>query len=75
MPCKHASSEETRLYVGMMTEKVQTEFGEIAIKLGLLDGAVVQVAPEFESCRAASEQSGQPLRVIYQAALAARGKA
>ena len=67
--------EKRRYKLERRFEKVQTEFGEIAIKLGLLDGAVVQVAPEFESCRAASEQSGQPLRVIYQAALAARGKA
>jgi len=63
-------SEKRRYKLERRFDKVQTEFGEITIKLGLLDGAVVQVAPEFESCRAASEESGQPLRVIYQAALA-----
>jgi len=68
-------SEKRRYKLERRFEKVQTAFGEIAIKLGLLDGAVIQVAPEFESCRATSEQSGQPLRVIYQAALAAHGKA
>jgi len=36
--------------------------------LGLKGDAVVQVAPEFESCRAVAEQSGQPLRAIYAAA-------
>ncbi len=50
-------------------EKVQTPFGEITIKVGLRSGDVIQVAPEFESVRAASEKSGQPLRVVHQAAL------
>ena len=68
-------SEKRRYKLERRFTKVQTPFGEIAIKLGLLAGAVVQVAPEFESCRAASERTGQPLRVIYQAALAAHAQA
>ncbi len=64
-------SEKRRYKLERRFEKVQTAFGEITLKLGLLKGAVVQVAPEFESCRAASERTGQPLRLIYQAALAA----
>ena len=59
----------TRLKLERRFETVATEFGEVTIKLGLKQGRVVQVAPEFESCRAVSEQSGQPLKVIYQAAL------
>ncbi len=64
-------SEKRRYKLERRFEKVQTAFGEITLKLGLLHGAVVQVAPEFESCRAASERTGQSLRLIYQAALAA----
>ncbi len=64
-------SEKRRYKLERRFEKVETRFGEISIKLGLLKGAVVQVAPEFESCRAASERTDQPLRLIYQAALAA----
>ncbi|MDQ3413412.1 MAG: nickel pincer cofactor biosynthesis protein LarC [Verrucomicrobiota bacterium] len=64
-------SEKRRYKLERRFEKVQTAFGEITLKLGLLAGEVVQVAPEFESCRAASEQSGQPLPAIYRAALAA----
>ena len=60
-----------RLKLARSFETVHTEFGDVTIKLGMKDGQVVQVAPEFESCRAASEQSGQPLRAIYEAALAA----
>lgn len=55
-------------------ETVATPYGEITVKYGLAGGKTVQVAPEFESVRAASERSGQPLRAVYEAALcAARG--
>ncbi len=57
-----------RLKLERRFESVPTPFGEIVVKLGLKDGTIIQVAPEFESCRAASEKSGQPLRVIYDAA-------
>ena len=59
----------TRLKLERRFETVATEFGEVTIKLGVKGGRVVQVAPEFESCRALSEKSRQPLKAIYQAAL------
>lgn len=52
-------------------ETVGTPFGEIAVKLGLKGGSVVQIAPEFASARLAAERSGQPLRAIYDAAVRA----
>lgn len=67
-------SEKRRYKLERRFEKVQTPFGEITLKLGLLDGDVIQVAPEFESCRAASARTGQPLPMIYRAALAAHAK-
>ena len=57
-----------RLKLARRFETVATEFGEITVKLGLKQGRVIQIAPEFESCRAASERTGQPLRAIYAAA-------
>lgn len=70
-------SEKRRYKLERRFEKAETPFGEISIKLGLLKNEVIQVAPEFESCRAASARTGQPLRLIYQAALSiyARGSA
>jgi hypothetical protein len=56
-----------RLKLERRFETVTTEFGEATVKLGLKNGAIIQVAPEFESCRALSEKSGQQLRVIYEA--------
>jgi len=58
----------TRLKLERRFEKVATEFGEVTVKLGLKAGHIVQVAPEFESCRAVSEKTGHPLRTIYEAA-------
>ena len=52
-------------------ETVNTSYGDIILKIGMRGGEIVQIAPEFESCRAASERTGQPLRVIYDSALKA----
>jgi len=48
---------------------ISTEFGGVVVKVGLRAGEEIQVAPEFESCRAVAEKSGQPLRAIYESAL------
>ncbi len=51
--------------------KIRTPHGEVTVKLGLLDGKIVQVAPEFESCRSVATASGSELRAVYQAAITA----
>ena len=53
---------------------VDTEFGPMEVKLGCMDGRVVTVAPEYESCRAAAEWYGVPLKQVYEAARAAAGR-
>lgn len=63
-----------RLKLERRFETVRTDFGEVTVKIGSRAGRVLQVAPEFESCRAASEKSGQPLRAIYAAAMRAYEK-
>ena len=50
---------------------VQTPHGQVTLKLGLLDGRVAQVAPEFESCKKLAGEKNLPLAEIYRAALAA----
>ncbi len=50
---------------------VRTSFGEVSVKIGRLDGRVVQTAPEFESCKKLAEEKSVPLKNIYEAALAA----
>ena len=47
---------------------IATRYGEVTVKRGRLDGEVVQVAPEHESCRRLAEQAKVPLKKIYEAA-------
>ena len=46
-----------------------TPFGEVRVKLGKLDGQIIQAAPEFESCRQVAERAGVPVKQVYDAAL------
>ena len=47
---------------------MQTPYGEVTVKLGKLDGRIIQAAPEFESCRKVAEQASVALRQVYEAA-------
>jgi uncharacterized protein (TIGR00299 family) protein len=47
---------------------VKTEFGAVEIKVGRLDGRVIQVSPEYESCRRVAETEDMPIKQVYQAA-------
>jgi len=58
-----------RLKLRRKSDNVKTTYGEVRVKLGLKGERVVQIAPEYEDCRAAAERSGVPLRLVYEAAL------
>ncbi len=47
---------------------VKTKFGPVTVKLGKLNGKVVQAAPEFESCKKLASQNRVPLKQVYDAA-------
>jgi len=49
----------------------QTSYGGVTVKVGRLDGKVLQAAPEFESCRKLAEEAKVPLKEVYEAALRA----
>ena len=53
------------------TKTVITPHGEVTVKLGKLNGEIVQVAPEYESCRAIAAKADMPLKAVYDAAVAA----
>ena len=57
-----------RLKLRREFQNIETSYGSVRVKLGYLGGSLVQVSPEFESCRSASERSGVPLREVYLAA-------
>jgi uncharacterized protein (TIGR00299 family) protein len=51
------------------TITVPTPLGDIQVKLGRLNGRVVQIAPEYESARVIAEKHQLPLSTIYATAL------
>lgn len=53
---------------------VRTEFGQIKIKVGSLDGQVVNAKPEFADCAAAAEKHKVPLKTVLDAAMSAYKK-
>jgi len=50
---------------------VQVGGADVRLKLGHLDGEVVNVAPEFVDCEAAARATGLPLKEVYARARAA----
>ena len=52
-------------------ETVKTRHGEVTVKLGFKGDRLLQIAPEFESCRAVAERAGVPLREVQLVALEA----
>jgi len=51
--------------------RVKTEFGEVPVKVGRLDGEILHAAPEFDACRDKAVQAGVPVQTVLDAARAA----
>jgi uncharacterized protein (TIGR00299 family) protein len=60
--------EVTRRTLDRRVVAVETPYGRVRVKLGLLGGAVRSAAPEYEDCRAAAVRAGVPLPRVYEAA-------
>jgi pyridinium-3,5-bisthiocarboxylic acid mononucleotide nickel chelatase len=60
-----------RVILDRKSVDVQTDYGLVSVKLGLLRGEIVQASPEFESCREAADRAGVPARSVYEAAVQA----
>jgi uncharacterized protein (DUF111 family) len=69
--CAEVDADKFSEMILRETETVTTPHGEVTVKLGLLNGEVVQAAPEYESCRAIAAQADVPLKAVYDAAVAA----
>ena len=60
------SLERRKLHREFQT--VKTPFGEVTVKIGKLNGKIVQASPEFESCKKLADAKNIPLKEIYDAA-------
>jgi uncharacterized protein (TIGR00299 family) protein len=53
---------------------VRTPYGEVRVKVGLLNGVVAQAAPEYEECKRLARERNIPIKKIYSAAAALAGR-
>jgi pyridinium-3,5-bisthiocarboxylic acid mononucleotide nickel chelatase len=53
---------------------VEVDGRPVRVKVGRLDGRVVNVAPEHDDCAAVARASGTPVKSVWAAALAAAGE-
>ncbi len=61
--------QEQRLTLERQHVTVTTPWGEVRVKIGSLDGAVCNAAPEFEDCRRLAAAHEVPLKRVMQEAL------
>jgi pyridinium-3,5-bisthiocarboxylic acid mononucleotide nickel chelatase len=61
--------QEQRRILNREHVTVESVWGPIRVKLGRLNGEVVNCAPEFEDCRKIAEATGVPLKTVLQEAM------
>ena len=63
--------EENRVALPRSFQTVETEWGEVRMKIATRDGAVSHYAPEYEDCRRIAEERRIPLKQVMQEAVRA----
>jgi uncharacterized protein (TIGR00299 family) protein len=59
-----------RIILDRKVQEVETKYGTIKLKVAFdQEGKVINLMPEFESCRQAAEEKGVPLKEVYQEAI------
>jgi len=63
--------DEMRQTLARRWEKVQTQWGEVRMKIASMNGTVTNYAPEYEDCRRIAAEHRVPLKQVMQEALRA----
>jgi pyridinium-3,5-bisthiocarboxylic acid mononucleotide nickel chelatase len=61
--------EERRQLLQRRSTLVQTQWGEVRMKIANLNGTITNYAPEYEDCRRIAEEKGVPLKSVMQEAI------
>jgi uncharacterized protein (TIGR00299 family) protein len=61
--------DEQRYCLARRHVAVQTQWGEVRMKLGSLDGTVTNYHPEYEDCRRIAQEHKVPLKTVMQEAV------
>lgn len=64
------ASQVERFALERRFDSVSTPWGPVKVKIGLKDGVVMNVAPEFDDCRAIAEREKVPVKEVQQRAIA-----
>jgi len=60
--------DEVRQTLARRWENVRTQWGEVRIKIGSMNGTVTNYAPEYEDCRRIASEHRVPLKTVMQEA-------
>jgi pyridinium-3,5-bisthiocarboxylic acid mononucleotide nickel chelatase len=60
--------DELRHTLARRWENVRTQWGDVRIKIGSMNGTVTNYAPEYEDCRRIASEHRVPLKTVMQAA-------
>jgi pyridinium-3,5-bisthiocarboxylic acid mononucleotide nickel chelatase len=63
--------QDRRITLDRKIVTITTQYGQIRVKLGLHEDTELNIAPEFEDCRAAALQHSVSVKAVQQAAIAA----
>lgn len=61
--------EVARMILERDFRTVQTSYGPVKLKVGILNGVEIKAVPEFEDCARLAAENGVAISVVYQAAL------
>jgi len=55
-----------RMILEREIRKIKTPYGEMKVKIGRMDGKVIQISPEYEDCKKISHREKIPIKKIYE---------
>jgi len=61
--------EVSRIKAKRSFKTIKTKFGKVRLKIGELNGKIVNVMPEYEDLKKAAQKAGKPLKIIYNSVL------
>jgi uncharacterized protein (DUF111 family) len=61
-------TEVARRCLDRQWREVETEYGRVRVKIGLLGEEALSASPEYEDCVRAARERGVPVKLVYQAA-------
>lgn len=45
---------------------IETEYGNVKVKIGKRDGRIINIAPEYEDCKRIAKERGVPIMEVYE---------